>query len=90
MLANSLAARALSGPGRRCHRPAALTSAYRGFNLNIPARNGTPDEWALPVTATYVVDRDGAIVYAHTDVDYRDRADPRDVLVVLTRKTVAA
>jgi peroxiredoxin len=67
-----------------------LKSAYRGFNLDIPARNGTPDEWALPVSATYVIDRDGSIIYAYTDVDYRDRADPRDVLKVLTRKTVAA
>ena len=31
-----------------------LKSAYRGLNLDIPARNGTPDEWALPVAATYV------------------------------------
>jgi peroxiredoxin len=67
-----------------------LKSAYRGFNLDIPARNGTPDEWALPVSATYVIDRDGSIIYAYTDVDYRDRADPPDVLKVLTRKTVAA
>ena len=67
-----------------------LKSAYRGFNLDIPARNGTPGEWALPVSATYVIDRDGSIIYAYTDVDYRDRADPRDVLAVLTRKAVAA
>ncbi len=67
-----------------------LKSAYRGFNLDIPARNGTPDEWALPVAATYVIDRDGSIVYANTDGDYRDRADPRDVLNVLTKRAVAA
>ena len=67
-----------------------LKSAYRGFNLDIPARNGTPDEWALPVSATYIIGRDGSIIYAYTDVDYRDRADPRDVLAVLTRKAVAA
>ena len=57
-----------------------LKQAYHGFNLDIPARNGTPGEWALPVSATYVIDRDGSIIYAYTDVDYRDRADPRDVL----------
>jgi hypothetical protein len=61
-----------------------LKRAYRGFNLDIPTRNGTAGEWALPVSATYVVDRDGSIIYAYTDVDYRDRADPRDVLQVLT------
>src|SRR5271156_1234037 len=67
-----------------------LKSVYHGFNLDIPARNGTPGEWALPVSATYVIDRDGTIVYAYTDADYRDRADPRDVLKVLTKKAIAA
>jgi peroxiredoxin len=67
-----------------------LKRAYKSFNLDIPAYNGTPGEWALPVSATYVIDRNGSIVYAYTDVDYRDRANPRDVLNVLTRKAVAA
>ena len=67
-----------------------LKSAYQGFNLDIPAKNGTPGEWALPVSATYAIDRDGTIIYANTDVDYRDRADPRDVLNALTRKAAAA
>jgi peroxiredoxin len=67
-----------------------LKNAYQGFNLDVPARNGTPGEWALPVSATYVIDRDGSIIYAYKDVDYRDRADPCDVLKVLTRKVVVA
>jgi peroxiredoxin len=67
-----------------------LKSAYRGFNLDIPAHNGTPEEWALPVSATYVIDRNGIIIYAYTDPDYRDRADPRDVLAALTKKAAAA
>jgi peroxiredoxin len=57
-----------------------LKSASRGFGLQIPARNGAPGEWALPVSATYVIDQGGVIIYADTDVDYRHRADPRDVL----------
>ena len=67
-----------------------LRSAYHGFGRDIPAHNGAPGEWALPVSATYVIDRDGTIIYAYTDVDYRDRADPRDVLDFLTRKAAAA
>ncbi|MBV9113597.1 MAG: AhpC/TSA family protein [Hyphomicrobiales bacterium] len=67
-----------------------LKSAYNGFGLDIPARNGAPGEWALPISATYVIDRDGTIVYAYTDADYRDRADPRDVLEALTRRAAAA
>jgi peroxiredoxin len=67
-----------------------LKSVYQGFGLDIPARNGAPGEWALPVSATYVIDRDGTIIYAYTDADYRDRADPHDVLERLTRKRAAA
>ena len=67
-----------------------LKSAYNGFGLDIPARNGAPGEWALPISATYVIDRDGTIIYAYTDADYRDRADPRDVLEALTRRAAAA
>ncbi len=67
-----------------------LKSAYHEFNIDIPARNGTPGEWALPVSATYVVDRDGTIIYAHTDADYRDRADPREVLAAVTKRAAAA
>jgi peroxiredoxin len=67
-----------------------LKHAYQGFNLDIAARNGTPNEWALPMAATYVIDRNGTIIYAHTDPDYRERADPREVLNVLTKKAAAA
>jgi peroxiredoxin len=67
-----------------------LRSAYHGFGLDIPSRNGAPGEWALPVSATYVIDRHGIVIYAYTDVDYRDRADPRDVLKILTQSASAA
>lgn len=62
-----------------------LKRAYEQFGHDIPAKNGTPGEWALPVPATYVIDRDRTVIYAHTDVDYRDRADPVDVLKVLLK-----
>ena len=67
-----------------------LKSAYRGFNLDIPTRNSAPNQWELPVAATYVIGREGKILYAYTDTDYRDRADPRDVLAILTQRAVAA
>ena len=66
-----------------------LRTVYDGFSLDIPARNGAPGEWALPVSATYVIGRDRTIIYANTDVDYRDRADPHDVLEALSRKVAA-
>jgi peroxiredoxin len=66
-----------------------LKWAYREFGLDIPDKNGA-DEWALPISATYVIGKDGIIVYAYTDADYRDRADPEDVLAALTRSAAAA
>jgi peroxiredoxin len=95
---NALAFEVLSDVGQKVGRAFGLVyeftdelkSAYHGFNLDIPARNGTPGEWALPVSATYVIGHDGSIAYAYTDADYRDRADPRDVLAVVMKKAIAA
>jgi peroxiredoxin len=95
---NALAFEVLSDVGQKVGRAFGLVyefsdelrTAYQGFNLDIPLRNGTPGEWALPVSATYIIDRNSVIIYAYTDPDYRDRADPRDVLKALTRKAVAA
>ena len=67
-----------------------LKSAYKEFGLDIPAKNGAPSEWALPISATYIIDRDGVITYAYTDADYRDRADPIDILTILKRTAAAA
>jgi peroxiredoxin len=66
-----------------------LKSAYRDFGLDIPDKNGTVMEWALPISATYVIDRDGLILYAYTDADYRDRADPGEVLAILRQSAAA-
>lgn len=95
---NALAFEVLSDVGQKVGRAFGLVYdfteelkiAYQGFKLDIPARNGTPDEWALPVSATYVIDRNGMIMYAYTDPDYRDRADPREILKVLSKRAVAA
>ena len=35
-----------------------LKWAYREFGLDIPGKNGA-DEWALPISATYVIGQDG-------------------------------
>jgi peroxiredoxin len=93
---NELAFEVLSDLGQKVGRAFGLVyqfsdelkSAYDGFGLDIPAKNGA-DEWALPLSATYVIDRDGTIIYAYTDADYRDRADPLDVLEVLRQKAAA-
>jgi peroxiredoxin len=60
-----------------------LRTVYDGFKLDIPDKNGTPDDWSLPLSATYVIGTDGRILFADTSVDYRRRTDPLDVLQVL-------
>jgi peroxiredoxin len=66
-----------------------LISAYKQFGQEIPGRNGS-DEWALPISATYVIGQDGQIIYAYTDADYRDRAEPAEVLEVLKKAVLIA
>ena len=66
-----------------------LKRAYQEFGRDIPATNGA-DEWALPISATYIIGRDGTIIYAYTDADYRHRADPEEVLMFLKEASVPA
>lgn len=66
-----------------------LRSAYDGFNLDIPSKNGAPGDWSLPLSATYVIGPDGLILFADTAVDYRRRTDPLDVLAALERREAA-
>lgn len=59
-----------------------VASIYNaGFGLN--EKNGdTSNE--LPLAATYVIDKNGIIQYAFLDADYRKRAEPTDILNVLS------
>lgn len=95
---NALAFEVLSDAGQKVARafglvyefPDDLKEIYQGFNLDVSEQNGTPGEWTLPVPATYIIDKKGVIVYASTDVNFRKRADPRDVLTDLKQKAAAA
>ena len=90
---NTLAFEVLSDVGQEVGRAFGLVyafseelkNAYRTFGLDIPARNGAADEWALPVPATYIINRDGTIIFAYADVDYRDRAEPSEVVAFLAK-----
>jgi len=53
-----------------------------GFGLS--AYNGN-DKGELPLAATYVSGTDGIITYAFLDADYRNRAEPIEVLNALTQ-----
>ncbi len=59
--------------------PPSLVELYGRVGNDLPTLNGN-DRWVLPVPATYVIGEDGRIVQAHVDADYRQRAEPQDVL----------
>ncbi|MBC7939054.1 MAG: AhpC/TSA family protein [Chitinophagaceae bacterium] len=56
-----------------------LIALYSRAGNDLAVLNGN-GRWVLPVPATYVIDRDGRIAYAHVESDYRERAEPREVL----------
>ncbi|WP_339925519.1 peroxiredoxin-like family protein [uncultured Cyclobacterium sp.] len=53
------------------------------FNLN--AYNGN-EENELPLAATYIIGQDGIIAYAFLDADYRNRANPEDLIAFLKNR----
>src|SRR5258707_8463877 len=46
-----------------------LRSVYEGFKLDIPGKNGSSDQWALPLSATHVIRPDRRILFAHPSPD---------------------
>jgi peroxiredoxin len=59
--------------------PPELIDLYGRLGNDLPVLNGN-GRWALPMTATYLIDARGQIVYAHVSADYRERAEPATVL----------
>jgi peroxiredoxin len=57
---------------------------YRRVFVNLPFVNGD-DGWELPVPATYILDRDGTVLYAAANPDYTDRPEPSEILSFLSK-----
>lgn len=82
----------LSDAGNQVARQLGLTyrvpdeqrAVYQRAFVNLPFVNGD-DSWELPIPATYIVDRDGTVLYASADEDYTERPEPGDILEVLQR-----
>jgi peroxiredoxin len=55
---------------------------YRSTFVNLPFANGD-SSWELPIPATFVIDRDGTILFASANEDYTDRPEPLEILSVL-------
>jgi peroxiredoxin len=63
--------------------PQAQEAVYRRAFVNLPFMNGD-ESWELPIPATYIVDRDGTILYVSANEDYTERAEPTEIVNVLT------
>ena len=82
----------LSDAGNKVARQFGLTyrvpplqeDVYRRAFVNLPFTNGD-ESWELPIPATYIIDRDGTILYASANEDYTERPEPADILQFLRR-----
>lgn len=63
--------------------PEALHERYVAAGIDLAAYFGNSGR-ILPLPATYIIDQSARVRYAFVDADFRRRADPQDVLAVLT------
>lgn len=59
---------------------------YRRVLINLPFVNGD-ESWELPIPATFVLERDGTVLYASGDADYTARPEPADVVAAVWRRS---
>lgn len=62
--------------------PIGLQNLFSGFGMNLPDLNAGTG-WALPIPATFVVDRGGKIVLADVDPQYTRRLEPAVAIAAL-------
>jgi peroxiredoxin len=62
--------------------PDAVWAQFDG-RLDLAGHNGEAHKRNLPLGATYIVGRDGKILFAHVGADYRERAEPADIVAAL-------
>ena len=62
--------------------PEAQESIYRRAFVNLPFTNGD-ESWELPIPATYILDRDGSVLFVSANEDYTERAEPSDIVTFL-------
>jgi peroxiredoxin len=55
---------------------------YRRVFVNLPFVNGD-DEWQLPIPATYLLSREGSVLYASSSPYYTDRPEPAEIVSFL-------
>jgi peroxiredoxin len=63
-------------------------TVYQRAFVNLPFVNGD-DSWGLPIPATYIIDRDGIVLFASASEDYTERPEPEDIVRVLANTSSA-
>ncbi len=63
-------------------------AVYQRAFVNLPFVNGD-ESWELPIPATYIIDRDGSVLYASANEDYTERPEPEDIVRVLANTSGA-
>ena len=62
--------------------PEDLQEVYHSFNLHVDQHNGNED-YELPMPATYVVDKNGEVIFDFVLEDYTYRLEPDEILKAL-------
>ncbi|HKU21039.1 MAG TPA: peroxiredoxin-like family protein [Terriglobales bacterium] len=62
--------------------PQEQKQVYSRTFVNLPFLNGD-SSWELPIPATYVLERDGTVVYASAHPDYALRPEPEEIIRLL-------
>ena len=62
--------------------PELQEAVYRRAFVNLPFINGD-ESWELPIPATFILERDGTVLYASGNEDYTERPEPSDIVVAL-------
>ncbi len=57
---------------------------YKGYGIDMAKYNGT-EKPELPISATYIVNKKGEIVYAYIEPDYKKRAEPSVLIETLSK-----
>jgi peroxiredoxin len=84
----------LSDAGNKVARQFGLTyripdeqkAIYQRAFVNLPFVNGD-ESWELPIPTTYIIDRDGTVLYASANEDYTERPEPEDIVRVLANRS---
>jgi len=80
----------LSDAGNKVARQFGLTypvpdeqrAIYQRAFVNLPFVN-SEDSWQLPIPATYIIARDGKVLFASANEDYTERPEPSEIVRIL-------